>query len=76
MVISPEKLTEEVLQGLLESVVTREGTDYGETELSLEEKVFNLLPQVYAGDLLITYDEATETVNLVTAESYRAAGQA
>jgi len=76
MVISPEKLTEEVLKGLLESVVTREGTDYGETELSLEEKVFNLLSQVYAGDLLITYDEATETVNLVTAESYRAAGQA
>jgi len=67
MIIPPEKLTEEVLKNLLESYITREGTDYGDRELSLEEKVQTLLPRVYLGEILITYDEASQSVNLITA---------
>ncbi|WP_075185689.1 YheU family protein [Teredinibacter haidensis] len=67
MLIPPEKLTEEVLKNLLESYITREGTDYGERELSLEEKVAELLPQIYRGEILISYEEDSETVNLISA---------
>lgn len=72
MLIPPEKLTEEVLKNLVEAYITREGTDYGETELSLEEKVNQLLPQVFTGDVVIVYDETSETVNLIPKAEYLA----
>lgn len=72
MVIPPEKLTKDVLTNIVESFISREGTDYGETELSLKEKVELLLPQIYAGEVLVTFDETTESVNLVNASDYRA----
>ncbi|SMF34702.1 hypothetical protein SAMN02745866_02204 [Alteromonadaceae bacterium Bs31] len=65
MIIPPEKLTEEVLKALVEAYIMREGTDYGYTELSLEDKVELLLPKVFTGEVLICYDEESETVNLL-----------
>lgn len=71
MIIPPEKFTEEVLKNLLESYISREGTDYGERELSLEEKVNDLLRNVYLGEALISYDEDSQSVNLISAQEYR-----
>lgn len=65
MIIPPEQLTEEVLRSIVESFITREGTDYGDTELSLSEKTEQLLPQVIAGEVLILFDEDSESVNLI-----------
>jgi len=65
MVIPPEQLTREVLIGIVESYITREGTDYGEHELDLDSKVKRLLPQVLKGEVLIMYDEESQSVNLV-----------
>ncbi|WP_086931235.1 YheU family protein [Agarilytica rhodophyticola] len=65
MVIPPEQLTREVLIGIVESYITREGTDYGEHELDLDSKVKRLLPQVLKGEVLIVYDEESQSVNLV-----------
>ena len=65
MIIPPEKLTYEVLKSIVESYVAREGTDYGEQEQTLEQKSSQLLSKVVTGDVVIAYDEESETVNLL-----------
>jgi hypothetical protein len=58
-------LQAEVLQALLEEFATRDGTDYGERELNLEEKVERLQRQLRAGDLHVLYDVDCEQWDLV-----------
>lgn len=65
MVIPPETLSREALLGLLEAFITREGTDYGDAERTLQEKVEALAPQVLSGEVLILFDQTTESINLV-----------
>ncbi|MFL0808815.1 MAG: YheU family protein [Agarilytica sp.] len=65
MIIAPEKLTVESIRAIVESVIMREGTDYGIDELSLNEKIDILMPQVLCGEVLISYDESSESVNLL-----------
>ncbi|MFL0799965.1 MAG: YheU family protein [Agarilytica sp.] len=69
MIIPPEKLTVEALRSIVESVIIREGTDYGVREFTLDEKVGELLPKIHAGDVLISYDEESETVTLLPKET-------
>lgn len=68
MIIPPEQLSEETLRGVIESYITREGTDYGSEELSLADKVSKLLPQVLSGKVLVLYDEFLETITLKNRE--------
>ncbi|ABD80413.1 YheU family protein [Saccharophagus degradans] len=70
MIIPPERLTQEVLRSVIESFINREGTDYGEHEYSLEEKVEQLWPKVIAGSILIVFDTETESVSLMSKEDY------
>ncbi len=65
MIIPPASLADDVLTGILEEFISREGTDYGLVELSLSQKVAALKPQVLCGDVLIVYDETLQTVNLL-----------
>jgi Uncharacterized protein conserved in bacteria len=71
MIIPPESLSAEALQGVLEEFISRDGTDYGESELSLEAKVNRLKPQVMRGEVLIVFDEVLEGVTLMTREEWR-----
>lgn len=64
MIIPPEQLSEDALQGVLEEYIGREGTDYGEEELTLEQKVARLRPQVMKGEVVIVFDEFLETLTL------------
>jgi uncharacterized protein YheU (UPF0270 family) len=47
--------------------VLREGTDYGDIELSLEEKVLLVKQQLQDGIALIEYSEEHESVNIISA---------
>lgn len=71
MIIPPNQLNPDTLQSVLEEFISREGTDYGEHELSLEEKVARLRPQVMHGEVLIVFDEFLETLTLMRREDYR-----
>jgi len=71
MRIPPESLSADALQGVLEEYISREGTDYGEEELSLEAKVSRLRPQVMRGEVVIVFDEALDCVTLMTREEWR-----
>lgn len=70
MVIPPERLTEQVLRGIIEAYILRDGTDYGDVEVALEAKVEQLLPQVVTGKVLVVYDEKLESVSLMTRQAY------
>ncbi|HEY9035355.1 MAG TPA: YheU family protein [Pseudomonadales bacterium] len=66
--IAPSDLSPDTLQGLLESYVLREGTDYGAVELSLPQKVERLRRQIDRGRAVIVYDEVLESVTILPAE--------
>lgn len=70
--VPPEALSAAVLRALIEEFVTRDGTDYGESEKSLDAKVADVEQQLDAGEIAIVFDPETESVNLVTARELAA----
>ena len=65
IVIPYRDLSETALRGVLESFVLREGTDYGEREVSLEQKVEQVLRQLERGEAQIVFDPVVESVDIV-----------
>jgi uncharacterized protein len=61
------ELSPDALRGVVESFVLREGTEYGEKEFSLEQKVAHVLRQLERREARIMFDPDTETVNVVVA---------
>ena len=59
------ELSPQALRGLVESSVLREGTDYGEREFSLEQKVAHVLRQLDEGDAQVLFDPESESVQIV-----------
>ena len=49
---------------MLESFVLREGTDYGEREYSLDQKVSQVRAQLERGQARILFDPHTSTVTI------------
>ena len=65
MLIPYESIDSDTLYRLIESFVLREGTDYGEEEVSLEDKVNQVLEQLQDGRVVIEYSEEHESVNII-----------
>ena len=65
MIIPHQSLTHEALQSIAESFVLREGTDYGEHEITFEQKVSEVLEQLRSGQILIEYSEEYESIDLI-----------
>ena len=63
--VAPDDLEPDTLRAVIESFVLREGTDYGVRETPLETKVAQVLTQLRRGEAHITFDPATESVNVV-----------
>jgi uncharacterized protein YheU (UPF0270 family) len=59
------ELSVEALRGVVESFVLREGTDYGEREFSLEEKLAHVYRQLERGEAQIVFDPNTETIDII-----------
>jgi len=66
IVIPHTALSPEALRGVIESFVLREGTDYGEREYTLDEKVAHVMAQLERGEARIEYDPDTETVDIIS----------
>lgn len=69
--IPPLALSEAALEGLLEEFASRDGTDYGERERSLAEKVADLRSQLTRGELCLLFDQDSETWDLCPREEAR-----
>lgn len=61
------ELAPDLLHAVVESYVLREGTDYGEREFSLAEKVAHVIGRLKRGEAQIVFDPETETVSIVGA---------
>jgi uncharacterized protein len=59
-------LSAEAIEGLVEEFITREGTDYGQREFSLEDKRTTVLRQLERGDVAIVFEFEGESTTLVT----------
>ena len=64
VVIPHGELSAEALRGVIESFVLREGTDYGEREYSLEQKVAHVRAQLERGQARILFDPQSNSVTL------------
>jgi uncharacterized protein len=65
IVIPHRELSPEALRGVMESFVLREGTDYGEREVSLDQKVAQVLRQLERGEARIIFDATLQSVDIV-----------
>jgi uncharacterized protein YheU (UPF0270 family) len=65
--LSLDDLSPEALRGLVEEFVTRDGTDYGVVERSVEEKIVGVMAQLASGEARIVFDPETESANIVMA---------
>lgn len=68
MIIDYTKLSDEALTGLIEAFIYREGTEYGHEEISLDEKISQIKLQLKSKQVVVVYDEASESANLIMLE--------
>lgn len=71
MIIPHTQLSPEALRGLIEDFVTRDGTDYGAVEATLEAKVVQVRAQLDSGQAVILYDPHDRSFTIVVAEQAR-----
>ncbi len=57
-------LPDETLTAVIEDFITREGTDYGDADFTLQEKVAQVRQQLERGEIRITFDPESETCTL------------
>lgn len=69
MIIPYQQLDPATLERLIESFVLREGTDYGNHEVSLDEKVEQVKLQLKNGTAVIVYSELHESVDIRPADA-------
>ena len=65
MEIPHEELSSDVLKGIIEEFITREGTDYGE-EFSIDEKIEQVKALLFKGRAVIVFDAISETCGIVS----------
>ena len=58
-------LAPETLRNLAEEFVTRDGTDYGAVEKTLDQKVAGLMRELETGEAKIYFEAESGTVNIV-----------
>ena len=68
-IIVPWKdLPPDTLHNLIEEFVTRDGTDYGDTEISTATKVEQVREQLKKEQVFVVFDETTESVSVLSKE--------
>ncbi|MBT00250.1 MAG: hypothetical protein CMI01_16465 [Oceanospirillaceae bacterium] len=69
MILPWEALSTDALTGLIEEFVTRDGTDYGEQEVTLERKVEQVKAKLRSGEVVLLFSESTGECSIVSKES-------
>ncbi|SBS24806.1 hypothetical protein MAQ5080_00105 [Marinomonas aquimarina] len=70
-VIPFDSLERETLENVLNDIVSRDGTDYGEYDLSLEQKREQALRALKSGEAVLLFDTESETIQLVAKKTLR-----
>ena len=59
-----QDLKVETLTAIVEEFISREGTDYGDHEISLEQKVLQVMNQLQRGKIVVTFDPKSQSCDL------------
>jgi uncharacterized protein YheU (UPF0270 family) len=62
--IPVNKLSHKALQGVIEEFISRDGTDYGEIEVSAETKFRHVKQKLENGLAVLIFDDETATTNI------------
>ncbi len=65
--IPVNKLSAKALQGVINEFISRDGTDYGETEVPWETKFRQVKDKLKNGSAVLIFDDETETTNIFLA---------
>ena len=65
MEIPHHQVPEQTLLAIIEEFISREGTDYGHREYTLDEKVEKVKSQLLNGEIKLMFDSETSSCNLV-----------
>lgn len=68
MIIPVNEIRSELLEAIIEQYVLGEGTDYGEREYSLAEKVAHVRGQLENGQAFVVYSQVHDTVHIMSRE--------
>ncbi|EPU3840111.1 YheU family protein [Providencia stuartii] len=71
MIIPWKNLAPETLENLIEAYVLREGTDYGEHEKTLQQKVDDVKRLLVSGEIVLVWSELHESVNFMPKNQFR-----
>ncbi|RYU49234.1 YheU family protein [Aliivibrio finisterrensis] len=66
MIIPWQDIAPDTLENLISEFVLREGTDYGEIEISHQEKVDQIKVLLKNGEAMVVFSELHETVDIQT----------
>ena len=64
--VPAESISAEALNALIESFVLREGTDYGDFEYNLEQKVNHVRKQLSSGEVVIVFNLELQSADMLT----------
>jgi hypothetical protein len=67
-IIPVNKLSAKALQGVTEEFISRNGTDYGAMESSLETNIRQVKSKLKDGSAVLVFDDETETTNIFLAD--------
>lgn len=65
VVVPWTRLSSDALRGVIEELVTREGTEYGARDVDLEAKVAAVQRQLERGEVVVVFDGESGSVNIV-----------
>jgi len=69
LIIPYQQLPSETLQSLIEEFVTRDGTDYGEIETGLDQRVEQVMNRLRSGEAVILFSQSTGQCNIVASST-------
>lgn len=69
LVIPWQSLSDDALRGVIEDFVSREGTDYGHIEYSLNQKVEHVKVQLQNNEINIVFDGELESCSIISKSS-------
>jgi uncharacterized protein YheU (UPF0270 family) len=58
-------LSGETLERILDDIVSRDGTDYGEYDLSVAQKRSQALRSLESGEAVLLFDTESETIKMI-----------
>lgn len=67
-IIPVNKLSSHALKGVIEEFISRNGTDYGAIEASMETSFMQVKAKLKDGSAVLIFDDETETTNIFLAD--------